>query len=331
MRPAQTAFLVLAILAAGCSDDKSYAVVSVLSSDHPLPNVAQLRVTVTTGQNREYHQQLFFPDKPLPATALLQLDLTTPITFSVSFRTMFKGDVIFEVEPLDATQTLLGRGTSAAQPINVGKVTYANVTVVPTCDPLASANTCGANQTCALVCDAQSRPQMACFPAGLKNPGELCTDVSDCLPGSECFEFKACSSAQPIKTCRVFCNSDTACGLGSTCSTNVSCDATSTAFKLCSRPCDPTGPATGGCAAGLYCFLYAAETTDCACRDASRVGVVATPCSTDADCQPGLMCVDRAGSKTCQTICQIASPSCPTGTKCTTLTNPDYKTFGACL
>ena len=323
------AFLVLLLATAtACSDDKSYVVVLV-SSSPPIANVAQLRVKMTSGS---WSEQLLYPDTPRAATALLQLDSVKPVTFSVSLRTSFKDDVALEVQPLDTGGAALGAGISSPQPLNLGQVTYATVLVSPPCDPMAPATICDAGKTCALVCDLYSQPQMLCHAAGQGNPGDPCADTTDCALGSECFDFTTPTCpAQPVKTCRKFCNNAADCGLGSFCMTGVSCGQTSTSLHLCSRPCDPTGDATGGCAAGLLCFIYSGEITDCACLDQSRVGAVGVSCATDADCQPGLMCVDRGGQRNCQTICQLSSPSCPTGKTCTRLTNPDYQVFGACL
>jgi hypothetical protein len=328
-RPARVASLALLLAtAAACSDDKSYVVVLV-SSSPPIANVAQLRVKVTDGPHSE---QLFYPDTPRAATALLQLDDTTPVTLSVSLGAAFKDDVVLEVQPLDAAGVSLGAGISGPQRLNLGQVTYVTVRVAPPCDPMTPATICEAGQTCALVCDSDSQPEMLCYTAGQGNPGDACADTTDCAPGSECFDFTTPTCpALPVKTCRRFCNNTADCGPGSFCMTGVSCGQTSTSLHLCSRPCNPAGDATGGCAVGLLCFIYSGEITDCACRDQSRVGVVGVSCATDADCQPGLMCVDRGSQKNCQTICQLSSPNCPTGRTCTRLTNPDYQVFGACL
>jgi hypothetical protein len=327
---APTLSVLLLALAAACSDDKSFVVVLV-SSSPLIANVAQLRVKVTDGQLSE---QLLYPETPRAATALLQLNDTKPVTFSVSLRTTFKDDVVLEVQPLDIGGAPLGAGASGPQRLNVGQVTYVTVLVAPPCDPMAPAAICEAGKTCALVCDSDSRPEMLCYSAGQGNPGDPCTVTTDCALGSECFDFTTPTCpvpVQPVKTCRKFCNNTSDCDAGSFCMTGVSCGQTSTPLHICSRPCNPTGDATGGCAPGLFCFIYSGEITDCACRDQSRAGAVGGSCATDADCQPGLLCVDRGSQKSCQTICQLNSLSCATGKTCTRLTNPDYQVFGACL
>lgn len=334
-QPTRIALVVMLFaLGVACSDDKSFVVVSVYSSLRSIDDVAQFRVNVTDGPNSE---QILYPEKPLDPTAVLRLDPNTPIakpvTFSVTFSSKFNADVTIDVEALDPNQVSLGTGTSAPVALSTGQVSYAYVYVNQSCDPRAPAS-CGNGYTCALVCDQNSQPKSLCFSAGTANPGESCTDTTDCVPGSACFEFNACSTAaQPRKTCRQFCNVDSDCGVGarSFCNTGVSCDQTSTSFRLCSRPCDPTGDATVGCAAGLLCFIYSGEITDCACLDQSRVGTVGVSCAADENCQPGLMCVDRSGAKSCQAICRLDVSSCAAGKTCTQLTNPDYQVYGACL
>jgi hypothetical protein len=321
--------ILLAALTAACSQDKSFVVVSVSSSGPPIDNVAQLRVRVTEGTSSE---QLLYPETPRPATDLLRLDASAPITFSVSFPTTVTADVTFDVEALDGKQATLAWGTSGAQPLRVGQVMSVKVSVGRICDPTRPAAICDTGNTCALVCDKNSQPWTLCFSAGQGKPGDPCASTADCAAGSECFDFAACStSAQPVKTCRQFCGNDSDCGTGAFCKTAVSCGQGSTALHLCSRPCDPTGAASGGCATGLTCFIYAGEITDCACRDASRVGSVGVACATDENCQPGLICVDRGGAQTCQAICRLTSPACTAGTTCTRLSNPDYQIYGACL
>jgi hypothetical protein len=319
--------LLLTALAAACSDDKSFVVVSVFSSVHSIANAAQLRVNVTDGTNSE---QLLYPESPRSPTTLLQLGPAIPVTFSMSFRSTFKDDVTFDVQAIDGTQAALGSGTSSPQPLRAGQVTYATVDVHPSCQPMASAATC----TCALVCDNYFGPETLCFGAGQGKPGDSCTDITDCAPGSACFEFTACSTAvQPLKTCRQLCNTDSDCGVASRsfCNTSVSCDQTSTSLRICSHPCDPTGDATLGCAPGLLCFIYPGEITDCACLAPSRAGAVGISCATDEDCLPGLMCVYRGSQGSCQAICRWDNPICAGAKTCTRLTNPDYQVYGACL
>lgn len=321
--------LSLATIAAACSDERSMVVVSVLSSGGPIARVAQLRVQATNGQSGEYHQELFYPEKPKSEDALLELN-QTPVTFSMSFRPIFKGTVTFEVEALDPAKNVLASGRSSPEQLNVGQVTYSTVKVSPACDPMQPVATCGSGQNCAFVCDSNKQAKTVCVSSHLTKPGEVCSDLADCVPGSECFEFTCLGTS--IKTCRQFCTSDADCGTGATCSLSISCSASSSQARICSRPCDPTGNATGGCVPGLRCFVYSGEVTDCACSPSTRTGTVGQVCTSDDGCMPGLTCVDRGGQKSCRPLCVLtATAGCPTGTTCTALSSPVYKVYGACL
>jgi hypothetical protein len=330
MRHARWALL-FAVVAAACSDDKSVVVVSVYSNGLPVARVAQLRVEAINGQSGEYTQELYYPEKPRAEDALFELS-DKPVTFSISFRTMFKGTVTFKVEALDPANGVVASGESSPEQLNVGQVTYSTVWVSPACDPMQPIATCGERKNCAFVCDEQKQAKTVCMAAGVKQTGDACDSLSDCAPGSECFTF-TCSGIS-IKTCRKFCASDTDCGVGSTCSLSITCSASNREALICSRPCDPTGDASDGCTPGLSCFIYAGEVTDCACKPASRTGVTDQACTGDDGCLPGLTCVDRGGQKTCRPLCVLGKtekPVCPPGSTCTEVTSSVYKTYGACL
>lgn len=325
--------LPLATMALACSDENSTVVVSVYSSAAPIPRVAQLRVRAQAGV---YSQELLYPEKPRAEDALLELNSATakatPVTFSMSFRPMFKGTVVFNVEALDPSQVVLASGASSPEQLRTGQVTNASVMVSPACDPLQPSATCGNGLNCAFVCDPEThQSRTSCMKSGLKSPGEICGDLADCAPGAECFEFTC--QGTTIKTCRKFCASDADCGTDSACNLSISCSASTTKASICSRPCDPTGNATGGCVQGLHCFVYAGEVTDCACSPSTRTGGTGQACTGDDGCLPGLTCVERGGQKTCRPLCTVASSVsvCPTGTACTALSSPVYKVYGACL
>lgn len=322
--------LSLATLVAACSDEKSTVVVAVYAGSAPIARVAQLRVRATNGQMSEYSQELFYPEKPRAEDALLELNSVTPVTFSMSFRTMFKGTVTFEVDALDPNKAVLGSGESSPEQLNEGQVTYSTVRVSLPCNPLQPTATCGAQQNCAYVCDSQNQAKTVCLASGLKGPGEVCSDLSDCAPGSECFGFNCLGTS--IKTCRKFCATDADCGTGATCVVGITaCSTTPIDTRVCSQPCNPTGAAIDVCQPGMNCFIFAGEVTDCACRAPTRIAGIGQACTNDDDCIPGLTCVDRSGQKTCRPLCALAAPACPTGTTCTPLNSPVYKVYGACL
>jgi len=347
--------LALLPLLGACADD-SYAVVSVLTYSDSVDGVAQFRVYVENGSAQD---TLLYPQQPSES---LHLDTVHPVTFSVQFSSSrASGQATFEVEPLDKNGAVLGYGKTTAS-INKGNVFNVSVLVVLgalrpehpvdagtagdsgtsqlSCDPYAPSAACGANQTCGLLC-SQDQPAVGmCYAAGVGNPGDTCANNNDCGPGSQCFTFTAIGCS--VMTCLRFCNhDDSLCGeTGAFCNVPINCGTTAP-FEACSRPCDPTGAGVGGCAAGLACFVYAGETTDCACAGLGGVGAACTQnsgCNGEASCsgcQPGLSCVVPTGAAAgstggaCRPICNLAAPACPTGT-CHAFDGSNRLVYGFC-
>jgi hypothetical protein len=324
-----------------CSDD-SYVVVSVLARSGSVDGVAQFRVSI--GNSLE-ESILHYPKGPSESSTI---DTIHPITFSVEFGSGKEGTATIEVEPLSSSRSVLGYGKATVE-IAEGKVSNVDVLVVPgavrpahgmdsgslACDPYSPTTNCGGNQTCGLICDADQPSVSMCYLAGSAKPGEACSNNNDCEPGLQCFSFIA--SGCSVRTCLRFCNSDdAACGeQAAYCNVPIQCGITP--FQTCSRPCDPTGVGTGGCAAGLACFVYAGDTTDCACPGLGGVG---SPCTQNSGCggsgcsgcQAGLSCVVPTGgtSGTCRPICDLAALICPSGTSCHAFEKSTRKIFGFC-
>jgi hypothetical protein len=349
--------LALLPLLPACSDD-SYAVVSVLTYSGSVDDVTQFRVHVESGPAQDV---LYYPQLP---TESLHLDESHPVTFSVEFSASRSGQATFEVEPLaaNATGVALGYGKSTVA-IQKGKVVNVPVLVVLgalrpehgldggvagdsgtsqlSCDPYAPSSACGTNQTCGLLC-SQDQPAVGmCYAAGPGTPGAACSSNNDCEPGSQCFTFTATGCS--VMTCLRFCNHDDAmCGeQNAYCNVPIQCGSTPP-FAACSRPCDPTGAGTAGCAAGLSCFVYAGESTDCACAGLGGVGAACTQnsgCNGEsgcAGCAVALSCVVPTGSAagtssgTCRPICALAAPVCPTGTTCHAFDGSTRLVYGFC-
>jgi hypothetical protein len=338
----------------GCQND-SFAVVSVVMASGSLDGVAQFRVHVG---NQAAQEDLYFPKQPSEA---LHLDTNHPVTFSVQFSTSRGGEATFEVEPLDRSQASLGYGRSSVA-ISKGNVATVPVVVYAgavrpergldggttsdagesqlVCDPYVPAAACGNSKTCGLLCSAGQPAVGMCYAAGAGKAGDTCASNNDCSAGSQCFTFSAVGCS--VMTCLRFCNhSDAACGEANAfCNVPIHCGTTSPDFAACSRPCDPTGSGTVGCATGLSCFVYAGETTDCAC---AGLGDVGAPCTQNsgcngeagcAGCRTGLSCVVPTGSTTsagnCRPVCSLASPSCPSGTTCRAFSSSTRMLYGFC-
>ena len=346
--------ILLALLAIPACKDDSYAVISVLTYSDSLAGVAQFRVHVGNGADTD---TLFYPQQ---RTESLLLDMSHPVTFSVEFDTTRGGQTTFEVEPLDLNGTALGYGKTDAAIVKE-KVFKVTVLVVPgairpehgldggansdagtsslSCDPYNPASACGAGQTCGLLCGAGEPAVGMCYAAGAGAPGSVCASNNDCQSGSQCFTFAAVGCQ--VMTCLRFCNNDdSACAeTGAYCNVPIQC-GTTPRFNACSRPCDPTGSGSTGCATGLGCFVYADETTDCACPGSGAVGAACTQnqgCNGEAACTgclAGSSCVIPAGGTSgagvCRPICKLAAPACPSGTTCHAFDGSTRLLYGFC-
>jgi hypothetical protein len=341
---AQALWGVAALLAGGCSADRSFALVSVLSAGGQFNDVAQLQVEVDNGS---YHDVLTYPRAATSTT--YRFDDMVPLTFSVSFRSSsHDGSLDVRVTTLNATGGVTGSGLGSAA-IDRSHVTKVPVTVTrgalppkrdagadallfdagPPCDPTMPASACGAGRTCVVACRPDDSNVGMCQMAGSKPPGALCND--DCEQGSECFAF-SCGGA-PVRSCLRLCSTDADCGGQGRCATPVPCGAKTTPYRTCTRPCDPVAPATSGCAAGLSCFLFGDEVPDCDCVSAQRTGDDGAACVDSDSCRPGLFCVSMGGAKACRPLCRLdAMPAqCPGGRVCAKLVDPPFTVYGACV
>jgi hypothetical protein len=333
------ALLIAAALPA-CSDDKTYAVVTVRMNDGELANVGQFAVYVDNGDR---HDVLFYPESP---GGPWRLTPTDKVDFSVSFRSTYVGFLRVGVEPRDAVGNVLGYGV-AEKMIDPGHRFDLDVAVilgarapalgsnpdagtadsvpVAKCQPTMPA-ACGAGQTCTVVCGG-TEPAGVCTAAGLGKDGAACNSNRDCEPGTQCFAYGTCG-----KVCRKFCSGDGDCA-GGRCDRTVSCGTQVTPHKYCSQSCDPTGEAVSTCQGGLKCLLFTGESVSCDCPEATRVKGDGEACTDTASCKPGFMCVNTGGSAglVCRPMCKLADKVCPAGKTCTEVVSPKYVTYGACL
>jgi hypothetical protein len=342
--------LPLLALVTACSDD-SFVVVSVLTRSGNLEEVAQLRVHAS---NACAEHVLIYPKSP---SRSLRLDPDRPVTLSVEFDSSRSGLATVEVEAVARGGTVLAYGTSRV-PLNQHGIAPVLVKVVTgavrpehpqpcgtsdglACDPSAPAEACGADRTCGVLCTADAPALAMCYVTGTGKPGSSCATNADCGPGSQCFTFTA--TGCNVMTCLKFCKDDPACGqTDAYCNVPISC-GTTPSFSACSRPCDPTLSTNNGCAAGLACFVYAGDTTDCACPGLGAVGAACSQnsgCNGEQNCSgcgAGLSCVilpaatdAGSGAGVCRPLCRLSGSACPGGTTCHAFDNSSRKLYGFC-
>lgn len=354
------AALTSVLLGAGaCRDQQSFVVVTVDSSENtPITGVVDLVVVVTNDSNTT---QLTYP-VPADQSPLTITNVADPHTgevgktFSVSFTIGRTDSALFHVTARDASHCIIAVGENS-QLIKRGGVTNVLVhldhaggpcdgmdgggadapAVFPGCDPATIS--CSAGLTCAVNCAAL---QGQCVVAGTTAPSGLCEQGNaSCSPGSQCFTYSGQNCSVPV--CLKFCKTNSDCattgsnsaGTTSVCQGNVSCPIDGgvlpTGYHTCTFACDPRGAATGGCPAGLHCFVVdTMDQVDCTCTEATRTHTEGQSCTRGVDCLPGLIC-DLSTAK-CQRVCRRGSDTdCATaiGKTCTALTSDQI--FGVCL
>jgi hypothetical protein len=329
---------------AGCLKEKSYAVVTVRTTEGELAGIAQFLVRVWNGPDRR--DRLVYP--PAVGTGRYRISSTESIDFSVSFSTSLSGTIRIGVQPLDAQSRSLGYG-ELERPIDPGHSIQMTVAVVrgampppddagdagarpdvlgdsrSVCEP-TSPGTCGTGRTCYVGCFGAEAAAL-CTAAGARTAGENCTTNADCEPGAQCLGL-GCGSI-----CVRHCKGDGDCGAGR-CSRTIPCGTQPSSFRFCSQACDPRGGVASGCASGLGCFFFAGDVVTCDCPGPKRMAEEGTNCNELADCKPGLVCVGMGAAGTaavCRPVCKLADNDCAVGRTCMPLRNPDFTVWGACL
>jgi hypothetical protein len=353
-RPSWPAILLLAG-ALGCSNPQSYIVLLLESSTMaPIANVAQITLVVSQGTTEI--QTLTYPAANL--TIVNDAGAEAAGTLSVSFSGSQTGDILFAVTTLDAHGCAIGSGRGFINIIK-GATNEGIISVTPeeSCTGDAGAPdlspgsgfpgcaptglSCPTTQSCQVDCPAQSN---VCAIAGSSAPGEACSSTVGCVAGSQCFDYSSLGCMAQI--CLRFCATDSDCaglgdggvGPGSFCRNPVTCSGVATAYQTCTFSCDPTAAAATaartGCPAGLACVVPSSmDHVDCSCPESTRTGKENAPCTSTAQCAPGLLC-----EQTCRAICRCdasngactAPNDCPTaGTTCNVV--PNQTIYGVCL
>jgi hypothetical protein len=352
---AALAVSLMAVAWGGCSEDKSYAVVTVRMAEGELTDISQFLVYVRTGATNSI---LYYPASPNRDPVGYRLTPSESIDFSISFASSFSGLLTVGVEPRNRLDNPLGYGATERQ-IDPGHRIDLDVKVVlgalapvgggtldagatpdasvpdggdaggdggAGCTPAGAAG-CAAGTTCTVVCP--TTPALTavgvCSRGGTGKDGDTCRSNEDCLPGSQCFIY-GCG-----RVCRKFCTADAECPDGG-CDRRVSCGGQPTDFRFCSQSCDPREKAPNTCKGNFRCLLFANERASCDCVEMTRTGNDGDPCLNTAGCKPGLMCVAMGTPQpVCRPICKLTEGDCQAGRRCTELVEPRYVTWGACV
>jgi hypothetical protein len=346
----------LAAAGLGCSSPRSYIVLLLESSSTPIANIAQITVVVSQGTTEMETLTYQAGDLAVGNSSDATVDVDMG-TLSVSFSGNRAGDINFQVTALDAHGCAIGSGSALISiirgatnegtvflkpeeicPGDAGAPDLPPDSSFPGCDPTGLS--CPATESCQIDCQGSS---YICAAAGTNSVGGACTKTSGCTAGSQCFDYTALGCGTQV--CLQFCATDADCaalgdggaGPGSFCRDPVACGGMTTGHRTCTFSCDPTAAAATaahtGCPAGLACVLPSnMDHVDCSCPETTRTGKENTPCTTTAQCAPGLLC-----EQTCRAVCRCdaqngvctAPNDCPTsGTTCNVV--PNQTRYGVC-
>lgn len=174
---------------------------------------------------------------------------------------------------------------------------------------------CPPGDRCALQPGAV--PERVCAPDGDKAIGEECN--GDCSAGALCISLGAMPN--PVSLCRKHCESDAECSNpGGLCVLSLN----NSDELFCSENCLPDSNA--GCDAAAKCAI--AQEPDglqryfTVCANPGP-GTQGSACAGNIDdCAATFTCVNDGTSDFCAKYCQVNNPSCPVGTQCFSLAEP---------
>jgi len=183
------------------------------------------------------------------------------------------------------------------------------------CDITAA--TCGTGESCYPTGSGD-----LCLPTGTLPEGSVCGPVNACQAGMGCVVVPT----DPVNThCTPLCDGSLPCADGDPC---VELSSPSNLSACLLDTCDLFAQ---DCGAGQGCYpatvTSGQETFEGNFCWYAGSGAVGDPCTGVTACAAGLACITDGAGNVCLEICDLANPSCPTGTTCQTTSNPE---FGVC-
>ncbi len=177
---------------------------------------------------------------------------------------------------------------------------------------------CESGETCQVTDVLGNRK---CVASGTSELLSFCSDSSECGPGLSC---------GPTARCVAFCKGtgDTSCN-GECLQVFGANNVNVPHYVVCLPSCNPVDPSSCGDANCLFAPLTGNYT--CGPQGAGQASE-SNACNGDAECQPGLTCVNNGISSACYYACR-GDNDCPDGESCYPLSPPrsiDGTFYGAC-